>query len=221
MARIVMLIVLVSLAVGSMGKDKKDSGGAGDQFVKGLKQDNSAGSASGQFTNGLKQERAVSSAGRQFSQDLESKTKDGVGSDASGKFTEGLKSKGNSKEQRDYREESLERARQSRENQDGQAPQAEERSRNSNNSGNSSRERPAEVQEDSGGQIECNFDPIVQLRRQARNGDSDAQYRLGNIYSMGDCVKKDKREAIKWYRKASEQGEGRSIRALEQMGEKP
>ena len=41
----------------------------------------------------------------------------------------------------------------------------------------------------------------------AQSGDAAAQYELGNCYSVGDGgVKQDDTEAVKWYRKAAEQG---------------
>ena len=48
---------------------------------------------------------------------------------------------------------------------------------------------------------------IVSLRRAADHGDPRAQCYLGYYYEMGEGVKKDAREAVRWYRKAAEQGD--------------
>ncbi|MBK6998915.1 MAG: sel1 repeat family protein [Rhodoferax sp.] len=42
---------------------------------------------------------------------------------------------------------------------------------------------------------------------QARRGDADAQYKLGDIFSYGQGVPKDPKEALKWYRLAAGQGD--------------
>ena len=47
---------------------------------------------------------------------------------------------------------------------------------------------------------------IKQLRKVAEQGDADAQYDLGLCYYSGDGVEQDKSEAVKWSRKAAEQG---------------
>ena len=47
---------------------------------------------------------------------------------------------------------------------------------------------------------------IRDLQRAAATGDAEAQYRLGALYAEGAGVKKDDKEAEKWYRKAAEQG---------------
>ena len=47
---------------------------------------------------------------------------------------------------------------------------------------------------------------LTELKRAAENGDVEAQYELGNMYSFGIRVAKDDSEAAKWYRKAAEQG---------------
>ena len=44
------------------------------------------------------------------------------------------------------------------------------------------------------------------LRVQAYIGDSNAQYRLGLSYSVGDGVPKDAAQAAEWFRKSAEQG---------------
>jgi TPR repeat protein len=45
-------------------------------------------------------------------------------------------------------------------------------------------------------------------RSLAEQGDADAQYNLGVMYSNGDGVPRDYAEAMKWHRKAAEQGNG-------------
>jgi tetratricopeptide (TPR) repeat protein len=48
----------------------------------------------------------------------------------------------------------------------------------------------------------------------ARKGYAPAQFRLGLIYVKGDGVPKDYREALKWYRKAADQGNTAAQRSL-------
>ena len=50
---------------------------------------------------------------------------------------------------------------------------------------------------------------IKQIREAAIQGDTTAQFNLGNMYYKGEGVPKDNREAVKWYRKAAEQVTGR------------
>jgi uncharacterized protein len=45
-------------------------------------------------------------------------------------------------------------------------------------------------------------------RSLAEQGDADAQYNLGVMFSNGDGVPRDYAEAIKWHRKAADQGNG-------------
>ena len=47
---------------------------------------------------------------------------------------------------------------------------------------------------------------LEELRRDAANGDPVAQYNLGERYAEGKGVDQDAVEAVKWYRKASDQG---------------
>ena len=47
---------------------------------------------------------------------------------------------------------------------------------------------------------------IAELKQKAEQGDALVQYYLGLCYADGDGVKKDPREAVKWFRKAAEQG---------------
>ena len=49
---------------------------------------------------------------------------------------------------------------------------------------------------------------IEWFRLAAEQGDADAQYNLGWMYSEGEGVAQDYKEAVKWYRLAAEQGFG-------------
>ncbi len=40
----------------------------------------------------------------------------------------------------------------------------------------------------------------------AEQGDAAAQFNLGVMYSFGDGVLQDDKEAVRWYRKSAEQG---------------
>ena len=46
---------------------------------------------------------------------------------------------------------------------------------------------------------------IAEWKERAENGDPEAQYYLGRVYH-GNGVPEDDKEAVKWYRKAAEQG---------------
>ena len=48
---------------------------------------------------------------------------------------------------------------------------------------------------------------LAELRGRAEKGEVSAQYFLGLIYANGRGVAKDEVEAVKWYRKAAEQGD--------------
>ena len=48
--------------------------------------------------------------------------------------------------------------------------------------------------------------PLEILRKDAEQGDAEAQYKLGEMYDTGEGVIEDDTEAVKWYRKAAEQG---------------
>ncbi len=50
------------------------------------------------------------------------------------------------------------------------------------------------------------FELVKKNRRAAEQGDAEAQYRLGSFYREGFGVQQDDAEAMKWYRKAAEQG---------------
>jgi hypothetical protein len=49
----------------------------------------------------------------------------------------------------------------------------------------------------------------------AKQGDAEAQYRLGVLYDKGIGVKKDKAEAVRWYRRAAGRGHAKAQDALE------
>lgn len=44
------------------------------------------------------------------------------------------------------------------------------------------------------------------MARLAKQGSADAQFLMGEIYRMGLGVKKDRNQALMWYRKAAESG---------------
>lgn len=47
---------------------------------------------------------------------------------------------------------------------------------------------------------------IEKMKKAAEQGNADAQLKLGELYEKGEDVEKDWAEALKWYRKAGEQG---------------
>jgi TPR repeat protein len=49
-------------------------------------------------------------------------------------------------------------------------------------------------------------DDIAALKKKAEQGDASAQFNLGAMYSSGQGVPQDYKEAVIWYRKAAEQG---------------
>jgi TPR repeat protein len=49
-------------------------------------------------------------------------------------------------------------------------------------------------------------DPLADLRNLVHQGDAEAQYELGRRYYDGEGVAKDTLEAVKWFRKAADQG---------------
>lgn len=52
--------------------------------------------------------------------------------------------------------------------------------------------------------------PAIPEVTAAEQGDINAQYRLGYMYSVGQGVPKDDAEAVRWYRSAAEQGHARA-----------
>lgn len=53
----------------------------------------------------------------------------------------------------------------------------------------------------------------------AKQGDAEAQYRLGAMYSRGVGVRKDTAEAMKWYRRAASRGHAKARESLEYVYE--
>ena len=63
---------------------------------------------------------------------------------------------------------------------------------------------------------------IIEQRKAAEQGYAQAQFDLGHCYFYGWGVAEDKAEAVKWYRKAAEQGHEKAkaaLKELEQRGE--
>ena len=58
---------------------------------------------------------------------------------------------------------------------------------------------------------------VAKTLKAAEQGDPDAQNYLGWMYSHGSGVRSNKVEAIKWYRKAAEQGDSEAKQALEEL----
>ena len=54
-------------------------------------------------------------------------------------------------------------------------------------------------------------------RKEAEQGDADAQYELGCMYAEGEGVEKNEVEAAKWFQKAAEQGDAASQYELGKM----
>ena len=50
-------------------------------------------------------------------------------------------------------------------------------------------------------------DDFDSVKKAAEQGDTDAQARLGFMYTWGEGVTQDNAEAVRWYRKAAEQGD--------------
>ncbi len=49
----------------------------------------------------------------------------------------------------------------------------------------------------------------------AKEGNAEAQYKLGVMYSRGVGVKKDTEQSVRWYRRAASQGHAKAQEALE------
>jgi hypothetical protein len=47
---------------------------------------------------------------------------------------------------------------------------------------------------------------MAKVEERAKGGDADAQFNLGVMYDNGEGVPEDDAEAVKWYRRAAEQG---------------
>jgi len=50
------------------------------------------------------------------------------------------------------------------------------------------------------------YSNVINTFTRAKFGDADAQYKIAVMYNTGKIVSKDNQEALKWYRKAAEQG---------------
>ena len=59
---------------------------------------------------------------------------------------------------------------------------------------------------------------IDELKTRAANGDAEAQFNLGVFYENGYGVTKDYTEAVKWWRKAAEQGDAEAKIKLNDLG---
>jgi len=55
---------------------------------------------------------------------------------------------------------------------------------------------------------------IAERQKKAEAGDAKAQFNLGVMYATGRGVRKDDKEAAKWYRKAAEQGDAKAQGSL-------
>lgn len=67
------------------------------------------------------------------------------------------------------------------------------------------------------GTIQSAPSELYRLRTQAERGDASAQFELGVKYEYGFGVSKDKAESMKWYSKASEQGNGDAKGAIARL----
>jgi TPR repeat protein len=55
------------------------------------------------------------------------------------------------------------------------------------------------------------------LRSAADHGDASAQVRIGRMYEDGQGVRRDRREALRWYRMAADQGNPAALARLEEL----
>lgn len=62
---------------------------------------------------------------------------------------------------------------------------------------------------------------LARIKTAAESGDMNAQNHLGWLFQSGNGVTKNYVEAVKWYRKAAEQGLGDAAYNLEKMEIKP
>jgi hypothetical protein len=58
---------------------------------------------------------------------------------------------------------------------------------------------------------------FMRLKELSEQGDAFAQYDLGWMYAKGEGVIQDNAEAVKWFRKAAEQGHSYAQKALKQF----
>ncbi|SVD41693.1 uncharacterized protein METZ01_LOCUS394547, partial [marine metagenome] len=60
---------------------------------------------------------------------------------------------------------------------------------------------------------------IIDLRARAGQGDLVAQVALGDLYAEGDGVPQDETEALRWYRRAAEQGDAAAAAWVHRIAE--
>ncbi len=58
-------------------------------------------------------------------------------------------------------------------------------------------------------------EPFENIKAKAEQGEARAQYQLGKCYAQGAGVSKDAVEAMKWYRKAADQGHSQARQIVE------
>ncbi|MBQ7733048.1 MAG: sel1 repeat family protein [Synergistaceae bacterium] len=58
-----------------------------------------------------------------------------------------------------------------------------------------------------------------EVKRLAEQGDAKAQYNLALMYGKGEGVTQDYYEAVRWYRKATQQGHVNAQDLLKELGE--
>jgi TPR repeat protein len=56
------------------------------------------------------------------------------------------------------------------------------------------------------GEAAAKYDSAAELINAAKQGEAAAQYELGYMYYAGYCVRRNRHEALNWYKKAAEQG---------------
>ena len=61
---------------------------------------------------------------------------------------------------------------------------------------------------------------IKSLFNLAKQGDTEAQYKLGRSYYLGDGIKQDYRKAVKWYRRSAKQGYADAMDVLKEVFDK-
>ena len=62
--------------------------------------------------------------------------------------------------------------------------------------------------------VQSPSEEIAELRVEAEQGNAFAQFILGNAYDKGEGVAQDRREAVRWFRKAAEQGDANAQYSL-------
>ena len=72
------------------------------------------------------------------------------------------------------------------------------------------------VEEVGGESKDTEFETVTAM---AMSGFPDKQFKLGWMYANGEGVEKDYKEAVKWYRKAAEQGSENAKAALKKLSQ--